>query len=117
MNKINFNDALSKKIMESFKESINDIMRGLSKLEKNYQQDEFLDLNAREEILDAGYILETAVYRSIVYQMDTKSVMQPELQKLNSAVNSLAMKTNHEFLKIFNLKIVSLISLYIDYNI
>lgn len=117
MNIRNFDIALSEKIMESFKESINDIMRGLSKLEKNYQQDEFLDLNAREEILDASYVLETAIYRSIAYNMDTKSVMQPELQKLNSTLNTLAMETNHEFFKIFNLKIVGLISLYIVYNI
>lgn len=117
MEKRDFNSALCMKIMESFNESINDIMRGLSKLEKNYQQDEFLDLNAREEILDAGYVLETAIYRAISYQMDTKSVMQPELQKLNSAVNQLAMKTNHEFLKTFNLKVVGLTSLFIVYSI
>lgn len=109
----NFDNALSIKIMESFRESMNDIMRGLSKLEKNYQQDEFLDLNAREKILEAGYVLETAVYRAVTYQLDTASVMQPELQKLNSAVNALAMKTNHEFFKLFNLKVIGLIYLYI----
>ncbi len=112
MNKRDFNNALCIKIMESFRESMNDIMRGLSKLEKNYQQDEFLDLNAREKILEAGYILETAIYRAVVYQLDTASVIKPELQKLNSAVNALAMKTNHEFFKLFNLKVVGLISLY-----
>lgn len=113
MNKRDFDNALSIKIMESFRESINDIMRGLSNLEKNYQQDEFLDLIAREKVLDAGYALETAVYRAVVYQLNTASVMQPELQKLNSAVNALAIKTNHEFFKIFNLKVVGLISLFL----
>ena len=113
MYKRDFNNALRIKIIESFKKNINDIMRGLSKLEKNYQQDKFLDLDARNEILEAGYELETAIYRAVTYQLDTESVMKPELQKLNSAVNALAMKTNHEFFKLFNLKIVGLISLYL----
>lgn len=112
-----FKFALQGKVIKSFKESIDDIMRGLSSLENNFEHKEFLDLDAREKILDAGNILEAAVYRSIVYGLDTKNIMQPKLQELNSAVNALAMKTNHEFFKTFNLKVVSLISLYIVYSI
>ncbi len=117
MNKLNFDNALCEKIMESFKESKNDIMRGLAQLEKNHQDGEYLDLNTREKIMDAGYVLEAAVYRSIAYHMDTKKTMQPELQELNTIINNLAIKTNSEFLTTFNLKIVALISLYIVYNI
>lgn len=117
MDKINFDNALCVKVLESFKESEKDIMRGLAQLEKNHQEGEYLDLDTREKIMDAGYVLEAAVYRSIAYHMDTRKTMQPELQKLNTAVNTLAMKTNNEFLITFNLKIVALISLYIVYNI
>lgn len=108
-----FDSALRTKIFESFSESMNDIMGGLNELEKNYQQDEFLNYNTREKVLEAGYILETAVYRIIVYKLDAQGIIQAELQKLNSIVNALALKTDHEFFKLFNLKIVSLISLYL----
>ena len=113
MNKVNFDKALGAKILESFKEGKNDILRGLEQLEKNYRNKEFLDLKARENILEAGYVLETAVYRSILYAADSKETMQTELQKLNSITNKLAMETNHEFLKAFNLKVCALISLFI----
>lgn len=113
---IDMKNALSIRVMESFEESINDIMRGMSSLEDNFEHEEFLDLNARKDVLDAGYNLEIAVYRSIVYKLDIQSIMQPKLQKLNSVINALAMKTNHEFFKNFNLKIVGLISVYIVSN-
>lgn len=117
MEKIDFNNALSDKILESFTESLNDILRGLEQLEKNYHQDEFLDLKARENILDAGYALEAAVYRSIVYNTNSKKTMQTKLQELNTTVNKLAMETDHEFLKCFNLKVFALISLFIIYEL
>lgn len=117
MNKINFDNALSIKLLENFEESKNDILRGLEQLEKNYQQGEFLDLKAREEILDASYALEAVVYRSIIYNQNCKKSMQMELQELNSKVNNLAMLTDHEFLKAFNLRVFSLISLYIIYEL
>lgn len=99
MNKLDLNSALGVKILESFEESKNDIIRGLEELSKNYQQDKFLDFETREQVLNAGYVLEAAVYRAIAYKMDTRKTMQPELEKLNSTVNTLAMKANHEFFR------------------
>lgn len=117
MEKIDFNSALSDKLFKNFEGSKNDILRGLEQLEKNHRQGEFLDLNAREKILEAGYVLEAAVYRSIIYSTNCKKTMQTELQELNSALNRLAVETDHEFLKAFNLKVFALVSLFIIYEL
>lgn len=109
--KIDYYSAKGRDFFENFKESYNDIMRGLEQLNRNIMNKEVLDFKARESILDASYSLETALYRAIVYKSNCKDSMQSILQDLNTTLNTMANISNHEFLKILNLKVVSLLSL------
>lgn len=104
------------KIIEIFYGSLNNIKRDLLQLELNIKNKEKLNFETRNRILDSTYTLETAVYRAAIYNLrvdwtDIKKV----LQNLNSALNTLVMKGDYEFIKIVNCKIIALLTFTIDH--
>ena len=55
------------KIIESIESNIKVLENGIKDLETNSKSGKKLDLNFKEELLDAANMLEIAVYRSKIY--------------------------------------------------
>jgi len=107
---------LKEKIIDNFNGSLKSIRDDLLQLEENIRNKEKLDIKTRGRILDSTYILEVAVFRATIYGMQTDlGMIKKELQILNTTLNKIANKYNHEFLRIMNFKIISLLTFTIDY--
>lgn len=107
---------LKEKIIEDFNGSLKSIKDDLLQLEENIKNKEKINIETRGRILDSTYILETAVFRAAIYKMKTDlDIIKKELQILNTTLNSMVNKANHEFLKIVNFKIIALLTFTIDY--
>lgn len=109
--------GLKNKILDNFEGSLKDIQRDLLDLNKSIEKDEKLNIETKTNILSSAYVLETAVYRAVLYNYTTELVyMKNQIQNLNSALNTMVKKSDSEFVSLINFRIIALLTFMIDYT-
>lgn len=106
------------KIIESIESNIKVLENGIKDLETNSKSGKKLDLNFKEELLDAANMLEIAVYRSKIYNICILHVeLKNKLQTLNMNLNTIASDADaEEFTHILSCKIIALLTFIIDHT-
>ena len=111
------NIKFKNKILDNFEGSLKDIKMGLLDLNKSIEKDEKLNIETKSKILSSAYVLETAVYRAVLYHLSTELVyMKNQIQNLNSALNTIVKKSDNEFISLINFRIIALLTFTIDYT-
>ena len=111
------NIRLKNKILDNFEGSLKDIQRDLLDLNKSIEKDEKLSIETKTNILSSACVLETAVYRTVLYNFTTELVyMKNQIQNLNSALNTIVKKSDSEFVSLINFRIIALLTFMIDYT-
>lgn len=111
------NIGLKNKILDNFEGSLKDIKKDLLDLNKSIEKDEKLSIETKSRVLSSAYVLETAVYRAVLYNLTTELVyMKNKIENLNSTLNTMVKKGDYEFISLINFRIIALLTFIIDYT-
>ena len=105
------------KIIESIESNIKVLKNGIKDLEKDAKSGKKLDLNFKEQLLDAVELLEIAIYRTALYRVCvSKNELCSKVERLNMDLNTIVAEYDvEEFTHILNYKIISLLTFIIDH--
>lgn len=111
------NIGLKNKILDNFEGSLKDIKKDLLDLNKSIENDEKLSIETKSRVLSSAYVLETAIYRAVLYNLTTELVyMKNQMKNLNSTLNTMVKKSDNEFISLINFRIIALLTFIIDYT-
>ena len=108
------------KIIESIELNIKVLENGIKVIEKNLKSEKELDLNLKEQLLEACSLLEIAIYRATLYRVCiSKKELRSKLENINKNLNTTVVVENKtiEFTHILSYKIISLLTFIIDHTI
>lgn len=106
------------KIIESIEFNLKVLKNGIEKIEENSKLETKLDLNFKENLLEAANMLEIAIYRTVIYNICiSKNEVKKTLQTLNTNLNTIVSTLKaDEFTHILSYKLVALLTFIIDHT-